>query len=248
MKLTSNTVFITGGGTGIGLGLAQAFLTEGNTVIISGRRKDVLDKAVSENEGLIAVELDVTNQDQVATVTEQLFRDYPNLNVLMNNAGFAASEDLLKADYINTSAQIMNTNYLGTLRVTAAFTPHLLKQKDSTIITMSSGTGYVPAASVPTYSASKAAIHSFSESLRWQLHATNVQVIEIAPPAVSDTEFLESSVRGFGMNLDAFINETMHILKTNPDAKQVYVHDVHIWRFAERDGKYDEAFQLMNEH
>lgn len=251
MKTINNTILITGGGTGIGLGLAKALMAEGNKVIIAGRRKEVLDKVVAENAGFVAVQLDVTDPASIHAVAEKVAKDYPALNVIINSAGVMFPENIAKGDNTEVIEKTVETNILGTIRMNQAFLPQLLAQKDSTIITVSSGLGFVPLAMTPTYCASKAFIHSYSESLRFQLEGTSVKVIEIVPPGVGQTELMgrdpEAAVGEGMMPLADFIAEVMNILKSKPDTKEVCVKEVEGLRFAEATGKFDAIFRGLNE-
>jgi uncharacterized oxidoreductase len=250
MNISGNTILVTGGATGIGLGLAKALQAEGNTVIIAGRRKKALDKAVKENAGLVAVQLDVTDPASIRSAAEKVDKDCLALNILINCAGIMLPENIIKGDNADVIEKTIETNILGTIRMNQAFLPHLLKQKDATIFTVSSGLGFVPLAVTPTYSASKAFIHSYSESLRFQLEGTSVKVIEIAPPGVAQTELMgrdpSSPAEGM-MPLADFISEVMDILKSKPDTKEVCVKEVEGLRFAEATGRFDATFRGLNE-
>jgi len=188
VQLKDNTILITGGGSGIGRALAEALHAEGNQVIIAGRRKQVLDEAVAANPGMKAAALDVADGDAIARFAEQMKHDYPALNVIIHNAGTMRTESLLRGDIADAEA-IVATNLLGPIRLTAALLPFLLSKPQATIMTVSSGLAFVPLALTPTYCATKAAIHSYTQSLRYQLQHTKVQVLELVPPYVQ-TELL----------------------------------------------------------
>jgi len=185
MQTTGNTILITGGGSGIGRGLAESFHEKGNQVIVAGRRQQMLDEVTSANPGIKSLLLDINDQDSIRSFSQQVAQDYPGLNVLINNAGIAKVEDLKSPpDYLEDAEAIVTTNILGPIRLTAALLPLLQNQPHSAIFTVSSGLAFVPNAATPTYSATKAAIHSYSVSLRHQLKSTTTEVIEIIPPYV----------------------------------------------------------------
>jgi len=167
MKTNNNTILITGGGSGIGRGLAEAFHALGNQVIISGRRRQVLDETTKANPGMKSLTLDIEHAASIRSFAAQVAKDFPKLNVLINNAGIMRLEniEMQPGDLSNAEAMI-TTNLLGPLRLTAALLPHLQQQPNATIMMVSSGLAFVPLAPTPTYCASKAAIHSYAQSLR----------------------------------------------------------------------------------
>jgi len=246
MKVTGNTILITGGGSGLGRGLAEAFHKRGNTVIIAGRRKEVLDQVAAANPGIVGVQLDVQSEASINAFAAELTAKYPALNVLINMAGIMKTEQIIDP---KAAEETINTNLLAPIRLTAALLPTLQKQPSSTIMNVSSGLAFTPLALTPTYSATKAAIHSWSQSLRYQLKGTSVEVLELAPPYVQ-TELLgphqKSDPRA--MPLDAFIAETMQILETQPQAKEILVKNVHPLRFAGdfNAEKFDAWFEQFN--
>jgi uncharacterized oxidoreductase len=227
MKITGNTIFITGGGSGIGRGLAEALHKAGNQVIISGRRKGHLEEVVKANPGMKSIELNVADPTSIAAVAKKLMADYPKLNVVVNNAGIMSVDLVAGAVDDKALESIVITNFLGPIRVTSAFIEHLKKQPSATVVTVSSGLAFVPLAVTATYSATKAAIHSYSMSLRHQLKNTSVKVVEIAPPWVK-TELMGSSEDPRQMPLDEFIAETMKLLAT--DADEVVVERAQFFR------------------
>jgi uncharacterized oxidoreductase len=216
MKLTENTIFITGGGTGIGHGLAEALHKLGNKVIISGRRKEALGAATKANPGMDSVELDVSDPASIAAVAKKLIADYPALNVLINNAGIMLIDDAAGKidDQILTST--VTTNLLGPIRLTSALIEHLKKQAKATVIYNTSALAFVPLALTAVYSATKAALHSYVLSQRYKLKGTSVSVLEISPPWVQ-TDLLNSSKEPRAMPLKAFIEETIKVLGTNAE-------------------------------
>ena len=247
MQLNGNTVLITGGGSGIGRGLAQAFHALGNEIIIAGRRKQVLDETVAANPGMKSAILDVERPDAIRNFAAQFVKDYPHLNAVIHNAGIMREEKLEKGGIADAEA-IVATNLLGPIRLIAALLPLLLAQPRATIMTVSSGLAFVPMATTPTYCATKAAIHSYTQSLRYQLKDTGVQVIELIPPYVQ-TELLGAHQANDprAMPLPEFIVETMSILKSSPDVTEVCVERVKRLRLAESSGNYAVVFKNFND-
>ena len=216
-------MLITGGGSGIGRGLAEAFHKRGNQVIIAGRRQELLDQTASANPGMMAVVLDVGDPASIASAVQKLTTHFPGLNVVLNNAGIMRPEEPKKGK-VEDAESIVATNLLGPIRLTAALMPSLLQQSSATIINVSSGLAFVPLALTPTYCATKAAIHSYTQSLRYQLKDTRVSVLEIIPPWVA-TELMGATPDDpRAMPLDKFIEETMELLAT--DAEEICVENV----------------------
>ncbi|MEN2469598.1 MULTISPECIES: SDR family oxidoreductase [Burkholderia] len=213
MKLSGNTLFITGGTSGIGRALAEALHRRGNKVIVAGRRKALLDEIAQQNPGIDTVELDIGDAAQIRTVAAQLIERYPALNVVINNAGIMPFDDAGGPLDDEQAVQLVTTNLLGPVRVSAAFVEHLKQQPDATIINNSSVLAYVPLAATALYSATKAAIHSYTLSQRFALRDTSVRVLEIAPPWV-DTDLVHKSGDPRAMPVDAFVAETLKLLET----------------------------------
>jgi uncharacterized oxidoreductase len=247
MKTTQNTILITGGGSGIGRGLAEAFHALGNKVIIAGRRPHALKEVTNANPGMASVTLDLADPQGIRAFAADLVTHHPDLNVVINNAGIAGLEDLQSAPAsLERAEAIIATNVLGPIRLTSALLPHLLKQPTAAIVNVSSGLGFVPLPSAPTYSASKAALHSYTQSLRWQLKDTPVQVMEIIPPYVQ-TELGGPSqvVDPRAMPLKNFIAETMKIIQLQPETLEICVEEAKGLRFAESKGTFEEAFERL---
>ncbi len=247
MQMTGNTLLITGGGSGIGRALAEAFHALGNQVIIAGRRKALLDETTAANPGMKSAVLDIENAQAIQSFAQQLKRDYPALNAVLHNAGIMRPEQVRSGALADAEATI-TTNLLGPIRLTAALLPQLEKQPHATIMAVSSGLAFVPLAMTPTYCATKAAIHSYMQSLRYQLKGTSVQVIELVPPWVQ-TELMGPAMASEprAMPLKDFIEQTMHLLKTTPQANEICVDKVHPLRFAEASGGYDGFFKAFND-
>ncbi len=247
MEITGNTILITGGGSGIGRGLAEAFHKEGNHVIIAGRRKSVLDDVVAANPGMSAEVLDIDSADSIKSFASALIAKYPKLNVVLHNAGIMKNEKLVEGDTDVAEATIA-TNLLGPIRLNSALLPHLLQQPSATVMTVTSGLAYTPLAMTPTYSATKAAIHSYTLSLRFQLRGTKVQVIEIIPPYVQ-TELMGDRQKNdpAAMPLADYLRETFAVLREQPDVQEVIIDRVKPLRFAAENGDYNTFFNTFNE-
>lgn len=246
MQTTSNTIFITGGGSGIGRGLAQAFHALGNRVIIAGRREQALKETIAANPGITALTLDIQDPANIRAVALRLAADYPALNVLINNAGIMRAEKLqAQPDDLADAESIVATNLLGPIRLTAALLPVLQKQPHSVIMNVSSGLAFVPMAITPTYCATKAAIHSYTQSLRYQLRASTTEVLELVPPYVA-TDLMNGASAPRAMPLEKFITEVMEILKTEPKTAEICVENVKRLRFAAESGHYESVFQGLN--
>ena len=244
-----NTILITGGGSGIGRGLAEAFHALGNTVIVAGRRKELLNEVVAANPGMQAEAVDLQDAAALAKFAGQLTEKYPALNVVIHNAGIMKVEDASAGLDPATIASTIATNLSAPLQLTAALLPHLKTQAEATIMTVTSGLAFVPMALTPTYCATKAAIHSWSESLRYQLRDTSVRVIELAPPYVQ-TELMGAHQASDpnAMPLEEFLAETMELLNTQPEAKEILVKRVYPLRFAGdfNQEKFDAFFAQLN--
>ena len=247
MKTVGNTVLITGGGSGIGRGLAEAFHALGNHVIIAGRRKPALDQVTAANPGMTSSTLDIEDSGSIRSFAAQLAKDYPALNVLINNAGIMRAENLQaqQAGFADAEA-IINTNLLGPIRLTTTLLPLLRKQSDSVIMNVSSGLAFVPLALTPTYCATKAAIHSYTQSLRHQFKGTATSVVELIPPYVGTELMSGGSSNARAMPLDKFIAEVLEILKTQPNVAEICVENVKPLRLAVESGRYDAVFQGLN--
>lgn len=251
MKLTGNTILITGGGSGIGLGLAKAFSALGNKVVIAGRRRQVLDAVTAANPGMTAIPFDIEKRESIRAFADRVAKECPDLNVLVNNAGIMRAENLLaqppaQQEALSDAESMVAINLLGPIRLTAALLPLLQKQSHSTIMNVSSGLAFLPLAITPTYCATKAAIHSYTESLRYQLQSTSIGVIELIPPYVQ-TDLMGGAADPRAMPLEAFIAEVMEILKTQPEAKEICVENVKRLRFAAENGVYAALFKGLND-
>jgi len=246
MNLTGNTILITGGGSGIGRGLAEALHSLGNQVVIAGRRQQTLDETTAANPGMKSLTLDIENPADIRSFAAQVSTDFPTLNVLINNAGIMRIERLLaQQDDLADAESIVTTNLLGPIRLTAALLPLLQKQPASTIVNVSSGLAFLPLVMTPTYCATKAAIHSYTLSLRYQLRSTTTEVMELIPPYVA-TDLMSGASDPRAMPLDKFIAEVMEIWKTQPTPAEICVENVKGLRFAAETGKFDVIFEGLN--
>lgn len=247
MKTTGNTILITGGGSGIGRKLAQRFNALGNTVIVAGRRMETLEETIAGRDGMHAMVLDVENQEAIASFAKEVIARHPSLNVLINNAGIMRREKLTETRDLYDAEQTITANLLGPIRLTNALTDHLVSRPDAVIVNVSSGLAFVPMGSTPTYNATKAAIHSYTISLRQQLEG-KVEVIELAPPAVQTELTPGQSTREGYMPLEDFIDETMTLFLQQPTPSEILVERVEFLRWAERDGRFDQAVGMLSAH
>jgi uncharacterized oxidoreductase len=247
MRTTGNTILITGGGSGIGRGLAEAFHALGNRVIVAGRRKQVLDETTAANPGMASLTFDIQDPAGIRSFAAAVAAKYPALNVLINNAGIMRFERIpAQTDHLADAEAMVATNLLGPIRLTAALLPWLQKQPYSAIVNVSSGLAFVPMAPAPTYCATKAALHSYTQSLRYQLQGTATEVIELIPPYVA-THLSNGAADPRAMPLDKFIAEVMEILKTQPGVTEICVENVKRLRFAAESGQYDSIFRGLND-
>lgn len=247
MNISGNTILITGGASGIGRGLAEALAKAGNQVVIAGRRKPLLDEVTAANPGMKAIPLDIEDASNIRDFAARVASEFPKLNVLINNAGVMRPENVQSQNLADAEAMV-TINLLGPIRLTSALLPLLKRQPRSTVMTVSSGLAFVPLALTPTYCATKAAIHSYTQSLRWQLRSTKVEVVELIPPYVQ-TELMgpQMAADPRAMPLADFINEVMQIIKTQPNATEICVERVKALRFAAESGKYEQVFKGLNE-
>jgi len=245
MQMAGNTILVTGGGTGIGRGLAESFHRLGNQVIIAARRREPLRAVAEANPGIQTMSLDQADPADIRRFATAVTDRYPELNVVVNNAGIQRVEDLTTGGP-GAAEQTVAINLLGPIRLTAALLPSLRAKPRAAIVNVTSGLAFMPSALTPTYCATKAALHSYTQSLRFQLRETSVEVIEIIPPQVQTA--LQGD-RGFdpkAMPLDEYITETMTLLQTQPQADEIVVERVKRFRFAERDGVYDDIYPVFN--
>jgi uncharacterized oxidoreductase len=215
-------------------------------VIVAGRRNEPLQAVAEANPGIQMLSLDQGDAADIRRFGTELTDHYPDLNVVINNAGIQRVEDLTTSGP-GTAEQTVTINLLGPIRLTAALLPSLLKKPRAAIVNVTSGLAFMPSALTPTYCATKAALHSYTQSLRFQLRETSVQVIEIIPPQVQTALQGERGFDPGAMPLDEYITETMTLLQTQPQAEEILVDRVKGFRFAERDGAFDEIYPAFNE-
>lgn len=247
MNISGNTIFIPGGTSGIGLALAVALREKGNTVIIGGRRAELLDQIAAGHPGIGTVRIDTTDPASIAAAAKDVTDRYPDLNVLVAMAGIMRVEDWQRPESFLASAEsVVTTNLLGPIRLIAAFIGHLLTRPDATIVTVSSGLGFTPLAATPSYNASKAAIHMLSESLRLQYADTSVKIVELVPPSVRTSLLPGQENSEVAMPLEDFVAEAVSLLETQPDAKEIQVERVKFLRYGEARGDYDQVVAALN--
>ena len=214
MKLTERTILITGGSAGIGLAFGRRFVELGNEVIVTGRRQRVLDEVKAKYPKLHTIQSDAGDPAQIAALAARVKAEFPKLDVLMNNAGIMLYKNL-RAPAIDLAGLMaeVNINVGGVIGMTSALIDILAANK-GTVINVSSGLAFVPLPAAPIYSATKAAIHSYTQSLRFQLEESGVEVIELMPPAVKTdltAELSESSLHL--MSTDELVKQSLASLK-----------------------------------
>ncbi|WP_322410550.1 SDR family oxidoreductase [Microbacterium invictum] len=247
MRIHGNVIFIPGATSGIGLALAERLHDEGNTVIVGGRRADILDDIAARHPGIDTVVIDVADPASITRAAGEVLARHPDLNVLVTMAGIMRVEDWTTASgFVHSAEEVVTTNLLGTIRLIGAFVEHLQTRPDATIMTVSSGLAFTPLRTTPSYNATKAAIHMLSETLRLQLAGTSVRIMELEPPSVATDLLPGHRDEASAMPLDAFIDEVIDILRENPDATEVQVERVKFLRYGEARGDYPEVVAALN--
>ena len=246
MKTSGNTILITGGGSGIGRALAHRWHDAGNVVIVAGRRLDALGQTAAGRDNLHAVELDVDDGGGLKSALADLISRFPALNVLVNNAGIMRFEHIDSQRDLADAEQTIATNLLGPIRLIDGLVDQLASQADAAIINVTSGLAFVPLMSTPTYSATKAAMHSYTQSLRESLKG-RVEVIELAPPGVQTDLTPGQSTRPGYQPLEDFADEAFALLQQQPTPPEILVKNVLPFRHAERDGKHQEHFAMLSD-
>ena len=245
MDTARDTVLITGGGTGIGRAMAEALHAKGAQVIIAGRRAGVLEAVCAANPGMAFETVDVADAASITALAARVVAAHPDLNAVISNAGIMKAEDLSGGTFdMGVVDETVAINLLGTIRLAAAVLPHLLTRPAASFVTVSSGLAFVPLAATPTYSATKAAIHSWSQSLRAQLAGTSVRVIEWAPPAVATDLMPGHAENPNSMPLADFTAESLALFEAGND--EVLVQRVRFLSEAERRGDYASVFGMLN--
>ena len=208
MQLSSNTILITGGASGIGLALAERFLAVGSEVILCGRREEKLREVQARHPRVQIRACDVASEADRVSLSQWAAGEFPRLNVLVNNAGIQRRIQLAQPEDWEETEQEITINFDAPVHLSRLFIPHLLEQPRAAILNVTSGLSFVPMASAPVYSATKAALHSFTLSLRHQLAGTPVEVIEVIPPAVN-TDLGGPGLHTFGVPIDEFADAVM---------------------------------------
>ncbi|WP_332878958.1 SDR family oxidoreductase [Massilia sp. S19_KUP03_FR1] len=247
MKHTGNTILVTGGGSGIGQALAHRWHDAGNHVIITGRREAVLQEAIAGRARMAAYVLDVTDDGAVDAFVQLVLAQHPRLNILVNNAGIYSPERVTMRRDLAAAGRMIATNLLGPIRMTNALIDHLGAQPDAALINVSSGLAFVPYPAAPTYSATKAAMHSYTAALR-PLLAGSVEVIEIVPPQVQTELAPGQSLDPNSMPLAAFADEVMALLHAADTPAEVCVEGVRYFREAEANGQFGTALQMLAQY
>ncbi|MBP0600569.1 SDR family NAD(P)-dependent oxidoreductase [Herbaspirillum sp. LeCh32-8] len=249
MKLTGNTILVTGGTSGIGRALAEALHDRGNQVIVAGRRQSMLDDITAARPSITALPLDVNDPASVARARTYLHAHFPHLNVLIANAGVSRSEDMNAGDWNMDDAEaVVQTNILGVLRIAAAVLPLIKDKPRSTFLATGSALAFVPRADFPTYCASKAFLHSWLQSLRHQMRHAGLEVLELSPPyvqtALTGAQQLDDPR---AMPLADYIAEVFRLLEQGrtPRGEVLLERDLPR-RQAERNGNYDAMFAALN--
>lgn len=238
MNINNRTVLIVGGTSGIGLGLAHRFLAAGSTVIVGGRN-------TSKVHGLETVQIDVTDPESVLRARDEVLDRHPDLDVVITMSGVLLIEDLWDPAHFAQAESTINVNLLGTIRVIDAFTQHLIAQGHGDIITVTSGIGFMPFPLMPSYGASKAGVHAYTESLREQLVGTGVEVTELIPPAVATAG--QEKVNPAALPLDGFLDEVIQLMTQTPTPREIVVAAALRLRWAERDGTYSDLLAARSQ-
>ena len=245
MQTKGNTILITGGGSGIGRELAHKWHDLGNTVIVAGRTQASLDETAAGHANIHMMIVDVGDADDLARFAKKVVEVHPAINVLVNNAGIMRFEDITEERELGDAEATIATNLLGPIRLIDGLIEHLKAQENAAIINVTSGLAFVPMPRTATYSATKAAMHSYTVSLRAKLEG-KVEVIELAPPAVQTELTPGQSTREGYMPLDEFIEETMLGFTADETPQEVLTQNVLFLRNAEAEGRFDKALEMTS--
>ena len=247
MNLSGNTVLVTGGGRGIGRGLAEMFHAEGSRVIVTGRDQARLAEVQRGRDGIDAMVLDLSDEQSTSRFAAEVIERHPELNIVVHNSGITYHETIGKGD-VPLAEEIIAVNLLGMIRLNSALLPFLTMQPHGTIITVSSGLAFLPIFLQPTYCASKAAVHSYTQSLRYQVQDSQLRVLELIPP------YVQTQLGGphqasdpDAMPLPVFIDEVADILRADPTPSEICVERVRVERQAESSGAYETLFRQLND-
>ncbi len=247
MTFTNRTILITGGNSGIGLALAEALQARGNRILITGRKPGSLQAVLDRNPAMTGYVLDVLDDAALAAFPERVVAEHPDLHTVILNAGIMEAEDYT-ADPVrlDVAERTIATNLVAPIRLAAGLLPHLRSRPTAALITVSSGLAFVPKAANPVYSATKAAIHSWTQSLRHQLRGTPVAVHEIAPPLVATELTPGQSQVAAALPLKDFTDEVVGIMSRDTVPDEILVSRVGFQRRAEAEGRFDAAFAAIN--
>lgn len=238
MNLDNRTVLIVGGTSGIGLGLARRFAAAGSTVVVGGRNTaDISD--------IETVTIDVTDPDSIIRARHEVLASHPDLDVVVTMSGVMLIEDLRDPAHFHQAKKTIDVNLLGTIAAIDAFTEHLIHRGKADILTVTSGIGFLPFPLMPTYGASKAGVHAYTESLRAQLAGTGVNVTELIPPAVATAG--QEKINPAALPLGDFLDEITTLLGQTPTPHEIVVKAAERLRWAERDGTYADLLEQRSQ-
>ena len=244
MKKTGNTILVTGGGSGIGRELARRWHDDGNRVIVAGRTARTLEETAADRAEMTCMTVDVGDADDIARFASEVTQRFPDLNVLVNNAGIMRFEDIASARELDDAEATLQTNVLGPIRLIDVLVDHLKGQADAAIVNVTSGLAFVPLPRAATYSASKAALHSYTVSLRATL-GDQVEIIEVAPPAVQTDLTPGQSTREGYMPLEDYIEETWANFGDGDTPDEVLTQTVLFLRNAEKEDRFEQALAAL---
>jgi len=231
MNISGRTAFIVGGTTGIGAALAERLRGAGSTVVVGGRS--------AGGDGQVRV--DVSDPVSIAQARDEVLAAHPDLDLVVTMAGIMPIEDLRDPAHAGQAERAVTVNLLGTIRVLDAFIPHLIARGAGDIVTVSSGIAFLPFPAMPTYGATKAGVHAYTEALRAQLAGTGVGVTELVPPAVANAG--QEKINPAALAMDAFLDEVLGLITHEPTPSEVVVEAARHLRWAERDGSYAEQLE-----
>jgi uncharacterized oxidoreductase len=242
MTFSNHTVFITGGASGIGFGLAELFTAAGSKVVICGRRIKALERAKEQLPGSEIIQCDLSIENERIKLAETLKNKFPGLNILINNAGIQQRINIDDPGFWEKAKEEIATNLTAPIHLTHLLLPALINKENPVIINITSGLAFVPLVFVPVYCTTKAGFHSFTLSLRHQIKNTKVRVIEIIPPAVN-TDLGGPGVHNFAIPLKEFINAVRKQLE-NDSIEITYGTSELLHKTAQE--QFNEAFKRMN--
>ena len=249
MKISGNTILITGGTSGIGRALAEAFHARGNQIIITGRRQALLDEITADNPGMAGFRLDIHDDALLSGLAGEIRSRFPGLNVVIANAGVSRMENLAEDGWNSDAAKdIVSTNILGIIRTAAVLLPVIKQRTDATFMATSSALAFVPRAGFPTYCASKAFLHSWLISLRYQLRHIPVEVLELSPPYVQTAlTGVHQSSDPRAMPLPEYISKVMALIEHHQHpGGEILLEGDKARRWAEKEGAFDAVFRALN--